>query len=89
MHIPQGIAYGVLAGLPAISGLYLSLLSPLLYMLFGTARQNSLGTFAVVSLMTKNALGHFSGVSISTSELAATLALAVGIIHVFCIFITF
>ncbi|KAI6228965.1 STAS domain-containing protein [Aphelenchoides fujianensis] len=56
VHIPQGIAYSVLAGLPPIVGLYISFFPPLLYMLFGTARHNSVGSFAVVALMTRLAI---------------------------------
>ncbi|KAF1751573.1 hypothetical protein GCK72_018127 [Caenorhabditis remanei] len=52
MQIPQGIAYALLARQPAINGLYASLFPPLIYMFFGTSRHSSLGTFAVVSLMT-------------------------------------
>ncbi|CAD5207571.1 unnamed protein product [Bursaphelenchus okinawaensis] len=79
MHIPQGIAYAVLAGLPPISGLYLSLFAPLLYLIFGTTRQNSLGTFAVISLMTRNTLEAFPDQD--RLELASTLSLTVGIVH--------
>uniref|UniRef100_A0A1I7S8L8 Sulfate_transp domain-containing protein n=1 Tax=Bursaphelenchus xylophilus TaxID=6326 RepID=A0A1I7S8L8_BURXY len=80
IHIPAGIAYGILAGLPAISGLYLSVFAPLLYMIFGTSRQNSLGTFAIVALMTRNALEAFPDQD--KMELASTLSLTVGIVHV-------
>ncbi|CAL2044767.1 unnamed protein product [Caenorhabditis brenneri] len=52
MQIPQGIAYALLARQPAINGLYASLIPPLIYMIFGTSRHSSLGTFAVISLMT-------------------------------------
>ncbi|CAO4379389.1 unnamed protein product [Caenorhabditis nigoni] len=52
MQIPQGIAYALLARQPAINGLYASLFPPLIYMFFGTSKQSSLGTFAVVALMT-------------------------------------
>lgn len=78
--LTAGIAYGMLAGLPPVAGLYLSLLAPLLYMFFGTARQNSLGTFAVVSLMTRAALE--STAAEQRPEAASVLALAVGIVHV-------
>uniref|UniRef100_A0A914XGG2 STAS domain-containing protein n=1 Tax=Plectus sambesii TaxID=2011161 RepID=A0A914XGG2_9BILA len=51
MHVPQGMAYGVLASLDPVYGLYTSFFPALFYMFFGTSRHNSLGVFAVVSLM--------------------------------------
>uniref|UniRef100_A0A158R3W4 STAS domain-containing protein n=1 Tax=Syphacia muris TaxID=451379 RepID=A0A158R3W4_9BILA len=51
MHVPQGIAYSSLAGVTPVVGLYMSFLAPLFYMVLGTSRHTSLGSFAVVSLM--------------------------------------
>ncbi|KAE9548558.1 hypothetical protein FO519_008231 [Halicephalobus sp. NKZ332] len=52
LHVPQGIAYALLSGVRPVNGLYMSFFAPLFYMIFGTSRQTSLGSFAVVALMT-------------------------------------
>lgn len=49
--IPQGMAYSLLAGLPPIYGLYASTLPLILYALFGTSRQLSVGPMAMISLL--------------------------------------
>ncbi|VDD74838.1 unnamed protein product [Mesocestoides corti] len=51
MHVPQGMAYAMLATLPPVYGLYCSMCAPLFYFLLGTSRHLSLGTMAVVSLL--------------------------------------
>lgn len=59
MHIPQGMAYGILASVPPQVGLYMAFFPVLAYFMFGTSRHISMGTFAVISLMiTKTVQTH-------------------------------
>ncbi len=58
--IPQGMAYAMLAGLPAQTGLYASILPPILYALFGSSRTLSVGPVAVAALMVANALAQYA-----------------------------
>eukprot|EP00127_Corallochytrium_limacisporum_P006576 Clim_evm5s231 gene=Clim_evmTU5s231 len=55
LNVPQGMSYGILAGLPPQYGLYTSIFPPLMYAFLGTSRQMSIGTFALVSLMSGQA----------------------------------
>jgi hypothetical protein len=54
LHVPQGIAYSLLAGLDAVHGLYVTFFPVLIYTLMGTSRHISIGSFAVASLMLSN-----------------------------------
>ncbi|KAI1290752.1 Prestin [Halotydeus destructor] len=56
LHIPQGMAYGLLAGVSPINGLYVSFFPVLVYFFMGTSKHISIGTFAVVSIMLRSSL---------------------------------
>ncbi|KUJ80251.1 sodium-independent anion transporter [Microbulbifer flavimaris] len=58
MLIPQSLAYGLLAGVPAEVGLYASIVPLLAYAVFGTSRTLSVGPVAVASLMSAAALSE-------------------------------
>ena len=52
MQVPQGLAYAILANVPPIVGIYTAFFPVLMYILLGTSRHVSMGTFAVVSILT-------------------------------------
>ncbi|XP_012284299.1 solute carrier family 26 member 6 [Orussus abietinus] len=52
MHIPQGMAYAFLGNLPPVVGIYMAFFPVLVYCLLGTSKHVSMGTFALVCLMT-------------------------------------
>lgn len=81
MLIPQSLAYAMLAGLPAATGLYASMLPLLAYALFGSSRTLSVGPVAVISLLSANAVGiahQKSGIDVLT--LSMSLALLSGVL---------
>jgi high affinity sulfate transporter 1 len=77
--IPQVMAYGELAGLPAVVGLYAATVPLLVYALLGTSRQLSVGPESTTALMTAAAVGGVVGDDPSRyAALAAALAVLVG-----------
>lgn len=52
LHIPQGMAYGLLGNVAPVVGMYMAFFPVLMYFFLGTSRHVSIGTFAIVCLMT-------------------------------------
>jgi sulfate permease, SulP family len=75
MLIPQSLAYAMLAGLPAQTGLYASMLPLVAYAVFGSSRTLAVGPVAVVSLMTAAAIGGLA-VQGPAEALTAAITLA-------------
>ena len=78
MLIPQSLAYALLAGLPAETGLYASILPLIAYALFGSSRTLSVGPVAVASLMTASAVGAVASQGAVDYASAATLLALLG-----------
>lgn len=70
MHIPQGMAYGILALVTPEVGLYMAFYPVLVYFLLGTSKHASLGTFAVISIMVSKTVQSHANLSISSSPVA-------------------
>ncbi|KAI8441826.1 hypothetical protein MSG28_005512 [Choristoneura fumiferana] len=60
MHIPQGMAYALLAEVAPVVGLYMAFFPVLIYVLFGTSPHISLGTFAVACLMSGKVVSTYA-----------------------------
>ncbi len=77
MVIPQSLAYALLAGLPAVVGLYASILPQLIYTLFGTSKTLAVGPVAIIALMTGAAL---SSVAVTGTETYLQAALILSLL---------
>lgn len=75
--IPQGMAYALLAGLPAEVGLYASVLPPIVYALMGTSQTLSVGAVAVVALLVADALSGSGVMPGEAGYIADAMLLAV------------
>lgn len=90
IRLPQGLAYGILAGLDPINGVHLEFFLCIVYSILSTVPQNSTGTFSIIALMTGAAVDkNFpSNGTVDAAEMpekvafASALALVVGIIQV-------
>jgi SulP family sulfate permease len=80
--IPQGIAYALIAGLPPIYGLYCALVPQVMYAVFGSSRQVSIGPVAMDSLIVATGVSTLAlAGSESYISIAILLALMVGAIQ--------
>jgi len=82
--IPQGMAYGMLALLPPVYGLYTVLLPQLAYMAMGTCMHLSVGPFALISMLSADAIQTVVPDPLADPtaavEASAVLALIVGLL---------
>jgi len=82
MLVPQGMAYAMLAGMPAVAGLYASTLPLVAYALVGSSRSLAVGPVAIVSLLTLAGVAPLARPgSADFLTLAGVLALMVGVLQ--------
>ena len=89
MLVPQAMAYAMLAGLPAIVGLYASAVPLALYALLGSSRHLAVGPVAMVSLLVASGVGalapagspEYIGYAIVLAGLVGVLQLAMGVLR--------
>jgi len=81
--IPQVMAYAAVAGLQPVTGLWAALPALVIYAVLGSSRSLSMGPESSTALMTAIAIGPLAaGDPRRYAELAATLALLVGLMSV-------
>jgi len=71
--VPQGLAYAMIAGLPPVVGLYASILPAVMYAIFGTSRDLSVGPTSIAAIMVAAAI---AGAGAEIDPLACALILA-------------
>ncbi len=79
--VPSAMAYGDLAGVTPVAGLYVALGAMVMYALFGTSKQVVMGPEATAAIMTATAVAPLAGGDAARyAALAALLALLVGVV---------
>lgn len=79
--VPQVMAYATIAGLPPVVGLWAIIPAFAIYGILGSSRQLSIGPESTTALMTAATIGPLAGGDpVRYAELAAALALVVGIL---------
>ena len=68
LHLPQGLGFGILASLQPVHGLYSSFFPVLVYMFFGTSPHVSMGTNAVVALLSANVVDRETAVFVEANK---------------------
>ena len=81
--VPSAMAYGDLAGVTPVAGLYVALAAMVMYALFGSSRQVIMGPEATAAIMTAAAVAPLAGGDAARyASLAALLALLVGAVSI-------
>ncbi|XP_047990537.1 sodium-independent sulfate anion transporter-like [Leguminivora glycinivorella] len=80
--IPQGIAYAVIAGLTPEYGLYASLTSGIMYLIFGSCMNVTVGPTAIMAAMVAKYVHNYSSdFAVLAAFIAGAVELTIGILH--------
>lgn len=60
LQIPQGMGFALLANIPAICGIYMAFFPVIAYAVLATSQHNSMGSFAVITLMTGKVVNQYA-----------------------------
>jgi sulfate permease, SulP family len=74
MLVPQSMAYAELAGVPAATGLYASLLAPVAYALVGTSRHLGTGPEPGTAILAATGVAAVAGTTVDASRYLALMA---------------
>ncbi|KAI0595145.1 sulfate permease 2 [Biscogniauxia sp. FL1348] len=83
--IPQGMAYAILAGLPAEYGLYTSFVGFILYFAFATSKDITIGTVAVMSTLVGRIVARVTAEhpELAAPDIARALSVITGAVLLF------
>lgn len=81
IHVPQSLAFSMLANVDLVYGLYTTCFTGIVYTILGTAHVSSFGPVAIGSMITGEAVNLASGKGFSNSEIATTVTFLIGVIY--------
>ncbi|KAM8706994.1 hypothetical protein ACLKA7_011148 [Drosophila subpalustris] len=79
--VAQGIAYGAVAGLPPVYGLYSSFMGSFMYILFGTCKDITVGPTAIISMMVNPHIDGNPDLAVLLCFLSGCLILLLGLLN--------
>lgn len=81
IHVPQALAFSMLANVDLVYGLYTTCFTGIVYTILGTAHISSFGPVAVGSMITGEAVSMASGYGYSNNEVATSLTFLIGLVY--------
>ncbi|XP_076763779.1 sodium-independent sulfate anion transporter isoform X2 [Xylocopa sonorina] len=80
--IPQGIAYAIVAGLPAQYGLYSSFMGCFVYLVFGSCKDVTVGPTAIMALLAQHHVINLGNdIAVLLSFLSGCVIMLMGLFH--------